>query len=146
MNTTKTTLIFIAIGLASIVSNAQGISQVEIIRQVALEEGFDVNLAVAIATVESRLNPAVVGTQGEIGVFQLKPNYHAVVNGYDTRTNARVAIRYLKMIQSRFEPKWGSAWFIAYNVGPYYKKTIKHPELFPYFLRVNEAKLNLASL
>ena len=125
-------------------AHADEIGEERIIRQVASEEHFDADLAVAIAKVESKLNPNVVGTQGEIGVFQLKPNYHAVVDGLDTRTNARVAIRYLKVIKERFEPLYGDAYFLFYNVGPYYKKTIRYPRLFPYVVRVRAQERTLA--
>jgi soluble lytic murein transglycosylase-like protein len=132
-------IIYIGIAFAQI-CRADQASEETTIRQVAKQEGFDADLAVAVAKVESKLNPNVVGTQGEISVYQLKPNYHPVVNGLDTLTNARVAIRYMKQIKQRFEPKYGDAWIIFYNLGPNYKKQIKYPRLFPYYVKVHSTQ------
>jgi soluble lytic murein transglycosylase-like protein len=131
--------IYVVIGLAEI-CHADQATEAETIRQVALEENFDPALAVAIATVESGLNPRVVGTQGEVGVFQLLPSYHPVANALDTRKNAHVAIQYLKKIRTRYEPVCGDAWIIFYNLGPNYQKRIRYPALFGYYKRVAAVK------
>jgi hypothetical protein len=123
-------LIYVVIGFAQ-VCRADEATEAETIRQVAIEENFDPALAVAIATVESGLNPRVVGT---------KPNYHEVVNALDSRKNTQVAIRYLKKIRARYEPVCGDAWIIFYNLGPNYQKRIRYPALFGYYKRVAAVK------
>lgn len=50
---------------------------IALITAISIQHGVDPNLAVAIAKTESRLNPAAVGTIGEIGIFQLRPEYYA---------------------------------------------------------------------
>lgn len=97
---------------------------VETIRGEAMEIGIDADFAVAVATVESSLNPKAVGDLGEIGLFQLRPEYHDVRKG-QTRHNIRVALNYLKDIKAKWEPKVGRAWFVMYNCGPE-----KPPKLF----------------
>jgi soluble lytic murein transglycosylase-like protein len=130
-------LIFSAIALET--ADASTGDEVEaIVREVAAAEEFDPDLAVAIADVESGLNPDAVGSLGELGVYQLRPEYHAVKRGA-VRQNIVAAIRYLKHVRELCEPKWGDAWFIGFNVGPHYEKPIRYPTLFPYYLKVKAA-------
>lgn len=84
----------------------------------AIEAGIDPDYAVAIATVESSLNPNAIGQLGEIGLFQLRPEFHDVRFG-ETTQNIRTAISYLRKIKEMWEPKIGNAWFVMYNCGPY---------------------------
>lgn len=83
----------------------------------AVEVGVDPDLAVAIATVESRLNPNAIGSLGEVGLFQLRPEYHDI-KSKDPSHNTLVALRYLKSLKDRFGVKYGAAWFVIYNYGP----------------------------
>lgn len=84
----------------------------------AIEAGIDPDYAVAIATVESSLNPKAIGQLGEIGLFQLRPEFHDVRAG-NHKHNIQVAISYLKEIKERWEPQVGNAWFVFFNCGPY---------------------------
>lgn len=96
-------------------------TRAEIVQEInvhAVEVGIDPDLAVAIATTESSLNPKAIGGLGEIGLFQLRPEYHDVRFG-DTEHNIKIAVSYLKTIQTKWEPKIGNAWFVMYNCGPY---------------------------
>jgi soluble lytic murein transglycosylase-like protein len=102
------------------------------IRVIALEHGVDPDLAVAIATVESRIEPNTVGLKGEIGLFQLRPEYHPVVKG-DVLNNIRTAIRYLAELKVSCA-SYGEAYFVCYNYGP--SRKLNHPTLFPYYKRV----------
>lgn len=105
------------------------------IRKIAVEEGVDADLAVAIARVESGLNPKAIGKHGELGVFQLRPKYHATkVENVDH--NIRLAVRYLRTVRRFCEPTYKDAWIICYNVGPNYEKRILYPKLFPYYIKV----------
>lgn len=106
----------------------------QIIRCTAKQEGVDPELALAIAKVESGLNVRARGKLGEIGVYQLRPEYHDVDYG-NVPSNVRVAIRYLRYIKERCQSKYGPAWFVCYNVGPN-AKLIRYPKKFPYYTKV----------
>jgi hypothetical protein len=110
-------------------ANAQDIKSLIVTE--ANRQGFDADLALAIAEVESRLNPNARGTHGEVGVFQLHPGYHAVST--DVRSNVRTAIRYLKELQVTCA-SYGEAFFVCFNYGT--ARRLKHPKLFPYFKKV----------
>lgn len=103
----------------------------------AKRAGIDPELALAIAKVESGLNDKMVGKLGEVGVFQLRPEYHAVVKG-DTTNNIRVGVRYLAHLHDKCGRVYGAAYFICFNLGENYRR-IRYPKLFPYYVRVMRA-------
>lgn len=103
----------------------------------AIANGINPNLALAIAKNESKLNPKARGSLGEIGVFQLRPEFHKG-NIWNTEQNIIIGIKYLKSLEKRFVPKYGDAWFISYNLGPNYPKTLKYPKKFQYYVRVQK--------
>ena len=98
----------------------------------ATRQGFDPDLAVAIATVESGLNPNAIGLLKERGLFQLRPEYHKL-NG-ETKNNIETGIKYLAQLKSKFEAKHGAGWFVLYNYGPY--NAPKKPMNTAYFKKV----------
>jgi soluble lytic murein transglycosylase-like protein len=108
-----------------------------IIREEAIAHGLDPVLVLSIAEVESRFNPNAVGSLGELGLLQLRPEFHPVVKG-DTRHNIRVGVRYLASIKSRCSLKYGDAWFVCFNRGEY-RKALKAPREFPYYKKVKAA-------
>ena len=109
----------------------------EIIREAALEHDIDPDLALSIAEVESKFNEEAIGDLGEIGLFQLRPEFHNVVKG-NVRHNARVAMAYLNDLRTICGPKYGSSYWVCYSTGPYRKK-ITTPKLLPYYRKVNDA-------
>ena len=118
-------------------AQAQTKKEIErIIREVAEAKGFDPDLAVAIAIVESGLNPNAVGALGEIGVFQLRPEFHDVHPG-NVRRNVETAIQYLIWLQTRCKD-YGEAFFICFNHGP--NRRVRDPIRFSYYLRVVSAR------
>lgn len=44
---------------------------------ISVSMGFDPNVALSVAMTESRLNPDAIGGIGEVGLFQLRPEYFA---------------------------------------------------------------------
>ncbi len=100
------------------------------IRITAEREGLDPDLAVAIATVESGMNPRAVGALNEQGLFQLRPEFHRLTGTLEN--NVQTGIKYL--IQIKNSSGLGSAWFVSYNYGP--NRKIKDPARTRYFKKV----------
>ncbi len=106
----------------------------KMIRETAIEYGIDPDLALAIAEVESKFNPEAIGSLGEIGIFQLRPEFHAVTPG-DVRGNARTAMAYLNYVRRVCAPKYGDQFWVCFNLGPYNKKR-PTLETLPYYKKV----------
>ena len=96
----------------------------------------DCNLVVSIAKVESNLNPYAKGTShGEIGLFQLRPEFHSNCgNLWDRRVNTMCAIRYLQFLKKKFYEEHGNCYITYYNVGPY--SGVKWPCKHKYYKKV----------
>lgn len=138
-------LIFLYVLLFSIlasVCHAQSREEVELtIREMAHQNHIDEELALAIAEVESGMNPNAVGSLGELGVFQLRPEFHDVKPGAVLK-NTATAMKYMARIQKACS-HYGDAWFVCWNLGPNYKR-LKYPRLFPYYDKVMDARRKLA--
>ncbi len=92
------------------------------------EHGLDPLLVLAVIKVESSFQPGVVSKRGAIGLMQVLPstgNYVAGKMGfsfggakslYDPHVNVRVGIRYLAMLQGRYNSVERA--LVAYNFGP----------------------------
>lgn len=137
-----TQLIIFWLLLLAIIASADPIKIERDIRKIAAVEGVSPDLAVAIAKVESQLKPNKIGGLGEIGLFQLRPEFHNVTRDY--KTNIRTAMRYLKQIEPVCRAKYGEAWVICYNLGPNYAKPIRFPKKFPYYIKVKREITTLA--
>lgn len=114
-----------------------------IIRAEARRQGFDENLAVAVATVESGLNPSAVGTGGDIGLFQLyRPNASEVARQelFNPYRNAREGIRELIYWQKECPQKEARTFVICYNQGARHPR---YPKLHPYYKKVIAALSSL---
>jgi membrane-bound lytic murein transglycosylase MltF len=103
-----------------------------LIRQEARRQGLNEELALAVAMVESSMNPTAKGPYGEIGLFQLRPEY-AEVAIYNPKDNIREGIRQLIYWSKQCPVK---EFVICYNSG---KRHPKFPKLHPYYKRVMKA-------
>ncbi len=88
-----------------------------LISAAAARYGVPPALALAVATKESGLNQAAIGSSGEVGVFQLMPGTAGDlgVNPYDLGQNVDGGVRYLSQLYRRF-----GNWLVAleaYNGG-----------------------------
>lgn len=96
-------------------------SQIEqMIRNEAISQGLDPNLAVAIAKTESSLNPNAVSNTGAQGIFQLMPATAAsvgVTNPFDPAQNISGGITYFNQLLSQYNGDTTLA-LAAYNAGP----------------------------
>jgi soluble lytic murein transglycosylase-like protein len=105
--------------------------------QASVRHGVDPALALAIAEVESKFNVNAVGSLGEIGVFQLRPEFHHVRRGATTQ-NIEIGVKYLAQLKRRCG-SYGDAFFVCFNYGT--ARKLKYPHLFPYYVRVKEAQM-----
>jgi hypothetical protein len=60
----------------------------------------------------------------------------------DENINIKEGVKYLAKMKKECKYNNNNEWVICYNVGKNYKKTINHPELFPYVKRINIAMEN----
>lgn len=81
----------------------------------ALRQGFDPNIALAVAKTESSFRPAVVGRAGEVGLYQIRPEFSSIsrIELFDPAKNAREGIKQLKYWQIRC----GNRYLACYNGG-----------------------------
>lgn len=89
-----------------------------LITQTSSQYGVPADLALAVAQKESGFNQAVVGTSGEVGVFQLMPGTATQlgVDPSDLGQNVQGGISYLASLYKQFG-NWSDA-LMAYNGGP----------------------------
>ncbi|MDT8901293.1 lytic transglycosylase domain-containing protein [Anaeroselena agilis] len=90
------------------------------VQAAARRHGVDANLALAVATAESDLQPQAVSSAGAKGVMQLMPDTAqalGVGNTFDPRENIDGGVRYLKQMLAAFDGDVVKA-VAAYNAGP----------------------------
>ena len=90
-----------------------------LIRHMARQYGIDSRLALAIAMVESNLDPGAVSPQNAQGVMQLIPatqERFGVTRPFDPEHNVRGALAYIKWLSKRFAGDWRLI-AAAYNAG-----------------------------
>lgn len=92
----------------------------ELVRSIARDEGFDADLAEAIAWAESDLGASQGPSKaGALGIMQLMPARAAdlgVSDRCDTQANVRAGLRYLKSLYDEFQDPL--LMLAAYNAGP----------------------------
>lgn len=108
----------------------------DVIRQAAFVHGIDAELMLAIAHVESSMNPRAVGTNDDTGLFQLRKKFFGDEASFDPVVNANAAARYLAWLKKRPACRaYGKAWFICYNRGPN-SLAVDEPKQNKYYKRV----------
>jgi len=100
----------------------------------ARKQGVDPRIAIAVAKVESSLNPRAKGSKGEIGLFQIMP-YHSK-SIYSLNGNISYGVKLLKEFQQKCSDM-GKGWVVCYNNGQ--NRRPKHPLLHPYYRKVMAA-------
>jgi Transglycosylase SLT domain len=89
-----------------------------LVRKVAVEEGFDPDLAEAVAFVESGLGERQESEAGALGIMQLMPGTAGdlgVSDRCDPEANIRGGVRYLKSLYDQFQDPL--LMLAAYNAG-----------------------------
>ena len=113
---------------------------IEMIITISSSLSFDPHLALAVAKTESNFTQTAVGPVGEIGLFQIRPEYSQFSEDElkQVETNIREGIRKLKKAAANCPHKDEMEWLVCYNVGVTGGGKIKHPRLFPYYRKVTE--------
>lgn len=103
--------------------------------------GVDSTVALSVAKVESGLNPDAIGDIGEIGVYQIRPEF---AKGYtkkqlhDPFINIYLGLLKIREAQEKCIHKRDINYLICYNYGFANALKVKHPTLFPYVKRVKK--------
>lgn len=103
--------------------------------------GVDGNVARAVASVESNLDPKAIGLLGEVGLYQIRPEYekrYSKKQLFDVTTNIRVGIAMLKRAKDTCIHRKNLDYLVCFNGGNEMAKRIKHPSVFPYVLQVKK--------
>lgn len=104
-----------------------------LIKTEASRQGIDPELAVAIAMVESSLNPKALGSKGEIGLFQILPKLFKEGPKASVEQQVKRGIEQLRYWKRVCPLQEGHTFIICYNSG--YRKP-RYPLLNPYYKRV----------
>jgi hypothetical protein len=113
----------------------------EAIVREAQAQGVDPVLALAVAKVESNFDPMAIGAIGEVGIFQLRPEFFDIEHG-DVKGNIELGVANLKRVQALCGPKYGDAFYVCHNTGT--NKKLVEPRKAPYFQKVERAKREMA--
>ena len=138
MKTLLAGLLLVPVSLgAGTTTRVDGIKQM--ISREARKQGLDPAIAIAIAKIESRLNPKAVGALGEIGLFQIRPQFAPVSRRslFDPATNIRVGVSMLVYARSRCPAQKGLTWTTCHNTGV--NKRPKYPAKLKYYKKFMEA-------
>jgi len=140
-------VICVSLGLAALftVQPATASEVVNAIREASLEHGVDTKLMLAMAQVESNYNTKAQGSRGEVGLFQLRPEFFGDAASTDARVNSKAAARYLILLKKKCAA-YGKAWFVCFNTGPNRKAKLKQPLQFVYYKRVMAARHKLDTI
>jgi soluble lytic murein transglycosylase-like protein len=109
--------------------------------------GVDPNVAVSVAKVESKLNVNAVGSLGEIGLFQIRPEFQPKYTKkqlFKPETNIAVGVSQLAKYQDTCVHRDDINYLVCYNFGPSNAKKVKYPHMFPYVKKVR-AEMKLAA-
>lgn len=102
--------------------------------------GINPHLIAAIISVESRFNPWAIGSIGEIGLMQLRPEFHGPKQSlFNIDNNIHTGVRYLSKIKKYHKKKYPDyKWVELYNRGPssrpkkfiYTRKVMRYVRVF----------------
>jgi soluble lytic murein transglycosylase-like protein len=110
-----------------------------LIQAYCLQYNVDYQIAVSIVAVESGFNVNAIGPTNDRGLFQLNPRsfpQYTPKQLLDPSLNIKLGVRYLAEVKKNCKYKKDLNWVLCYNVGMKRAKTIKHPSLHRYVLKV----------
>lgn len=100
--------------------------------------GIDPNLAISVAEVESSMNVKAVGAVGEIGLFQIRPEYSRLSREElkDPLNNIVIGTLKLREAKNKCKHQKDNTWVICYNRGIAGGSKVEDPYKNEYFLKV----------
>ena len=106
----------------------------------AMITGIDPDVALAVAHVESNLNPNAKGALGEVGVYQILPEYsdYSAKELKDTTINIKEGMRMLKFAKTYCKHQDKNMWVNCFNAGIKGGSKLVQPEKFEYYKRVTK--------
>ncbi len=114
---------------------------IKMITVAALKYGVSPEVAISVAAVESQFNPNVIGITHDIGIFQLNPKSfptYTKAQLLDPKTNIELGVKYLAKVKKECKHKNGNEWLVCWNFGPKNAQKVKHPDKFPYIVKINK--------
>ena len=110
----------------------------DIIVLYSLMLNVDPRIPLAVAKVESNYNPNTIGRHGEIGLFQIRPEYSGYTRKglFNPYINTMAGINRIKEVQKWCKFKDDLQYLICYNIGYEGAKKIKYPSENRYFRKV----------
>lgn len=99
---------------------------------------IDPVVAKAVVKVESNYNPNAQGAVGEVGLFQIRPEYSRLTEEQLTHPilNIHEGLRKLSKAKRLCKHTEEKTFVVCYNAGITGGSRIKHPKLFPYYKKV----------
>jgi soluble lytic murein transglycosylase-like protein len=107
--------------------------------------GVDPQVAISVAEVESKFNVSAVGGLGEVGLFQIRPEFYPMFTRKQLaipETNIMLGVQKIALYQKTCFHKNDINFLICYNYGPANAKKVKYPHLFPYIKKVKAQMIN----
>lgn len=100
--------------------------------------GINPETAVAVARQESSLNPSAIGPVGEVGLFQVRPEFSKFTAEElkNPVINITEGLRILSEAKKRCKHQIDKTWLTCYNLGITGASRIKYPKKFPYYINV----------
>lgn len=100
--------------------------------------GVDPRLATSIAEYESSGRYGTIGLHGEVGLFQIRPEYSklTIKQLLDPKRNIQEGIKKLYEAKKYCSHQRENTWIVCYNVGVAGGRKIKRPKQFVYYRKV----------
>lgn len=119
-------------------------SIITLLIQLATINNIDQNIVLAVAKTESNYNVNMVGVAGEMGVMQIMPQNFKKANRRElsnSGVNIALGVYLLAEAKRTCKHQKNNTWLVCYNLGNNRANKVKHPEKWPYYVKVlNEYK------
>lgn len=111
---------------------------IQLITTTALQLHMDPQLALAVVKVESNYNTSAVGSYGEVGLMQIRPEYsrHTATELLNPKTNVKEGIRKLKEAKKHCKHQVDNTWVICFNKGVAGGSKLKYPLKDSYYKNI----------